>query len=178
MKDNPNKKVKNKTALITGIIIGLLTVLFLNRFFQGLMAYMAGAADVEFGFAGIWFTCYFNIMEGLSTFIYILIYTAPLLFIVIMLGIGNLILKKSSLGLTRYSVIVFFLVNVGYIIINVFYGTFSVVLQTNAGNDWYRLFQFLGFSGNQGIALIFFVIVSLIIYVNISTKRLIKYISG
>lgn len=159
-----------------GLLLGLITVLFLSELFQALIA-SALARDVSLEFSGLNFYADFNCAEGKSFLTYILLYASPLLFSVLAVEISMIIMKRAPLGPYRFVSFVFQLIALGYIIISLFYGAISILLQVNITNDWVRMTEFLGIEGGERFALVFFFIIILIMYLNLVTKRIGGYIN-
>jgi hypothetical protein len=171
-----DKKIKNKGSIVIGSLSGLITVLFLSELFQGLLA-LVFAKEVGFAFSGLNFFADFVIEEGKSILVYILLFASPLLLSILAVELSMIIMKRSPLGPARFSTIVFQLINLGYIIITLFYGAISILLRVNLLNDWVRMTNYLGIEGGERYPLVFFFLIILIMYLNLVTKRISGYIN-
>lgn len=171
-----DKKVKNKKSIFIGLLLGSITVLFLSELFQALIALVL-AKDVSLEFAGVNFYAFFNCAEGKSFLTYILLFASPLLFSVLAVEISMIIMKRSPLGPYRFVSIVFQLIALGYIIISLFYGAISILLEVNLTNDWVKMAKLLGIEGGERFVLVFFFLIILIMYLNLVTKRIGGYIN-
>ena len=171
-----DKSIRNKKSLITGLAAGILSVFYLNELFQGFAAFIAGFERITFEFGMINWYAVFHSEEPFGGLIYVIVYIAPLLFNLLVIEVSNIILKKGGPGLIRNSILLFQLINIGYILLNIFYGALSLLLRTNPMNDWVRLAAALRLEGPGKFVMMLFAIIILISYLNITTKRVGSYI--
>lgn len=174
----PQKKlIKNKSSLFTGVFAGLFVCLFCTQFIQGLLAKLSGAEEISFEFSRYLFSAQFLLPGDLTSISYIVILTSHILSLIFFSELAVWGLKKTRLGFYRYSLILFLIIISGYMIINIFYGAFSVFVNIDLNNTWLLLSEYLGITGPSKISYMFFVIILLIAYLNLISRRLLKYIN-
>ncbi len=101
----------------------------------------------------------------------------PFIVIIATIEFSVRLLKRHSPGFMRYAVIVFSLFLSGFLLIDTFYSAFSVLLQFNYLNDWVQLVNLLGLSEGERMVFVFVMIILTSGYLNLSAKRIIKYIN-
>ncbi|MFH1196271.1 MAG: hypothetical protein V1720_11190 [bacterium] len=175
-KENEKLFPQNKPALLSGILSGLISAIFLTELFQAFTTIVLNGEFSGFGFSMKGFYCNYSFAPGLSAFTEILISLSPVIFSIFVIELASFFLRKTGLGFYRFTLIVFVLINVGYLIIKFFYGAFAVIFKM-PDNDWTFFLQSIGVEGQAVIPVIFFAIIFLIAYLNFSSRRLIKYFS-
>lgn len=170
------KKIKNKKALFAGIFTGFITILFLGELFQILLAFVAGTENIHLKFLITGLKSEFILPEQLNNVISAIIYLGTEILLILLFEIGIIFLKRTGVGIARFSLIVFEIIIIGFLIVDVFYGAIRVLLRME-GNDWIDLVNRLDLSFEGGIVFMFFVIITFIIYLNFSSKRIMNYIN-
>lgn len=171
------KSSGNSRVVIWGTLSGLFSVIFISEFFQALTAVIFNAGFGGFVFFDSVFYCRYSLPDEMSQFLKIIISLSPILYSIISLEISLILLKKTKLGFWRFYLILFIIINAGYLIIKFFYGAFAVILAISE-NDWENFIGILKIEGNGKIPVVFFLIVILIAYLNIVSKRLMNYLEN
>lgn len=171
------KRIKNKPALFLGLMGGLISIIFLREIFQTFIALICGCENITLLFEGLEFFVSFEPGGDLGILLYIILFTAPTIYLIGMIELSSFLLSKTQLGFARYAAILFQLCHVGFLIVNLFYGAINVILNFNQSSDWNRLVFYLGITGAGRIAFMFMVMLILVAYLNYSTKKIIKYIN-
>lgn len=142
---------------------------------QGLTALVFGASDIHFEIAGIKLCAGFLLNGGIVSNGIILL----LPFVITILAIESSVklLKRYSPGFKRYFTVIFSICLSGFLLFDSFYSAFSVVLRFNYQNDWVQLVALSDFTEGGRIAFVFFMIILTAGYLNLSSKRIIKYIN-
>lgn len=161
-------------ALIAGPATGLISVLFLNEIFKWLIA-SCFLYPPQLFISGIHLSMNIN-FSALSFFPILLIVISPLLFSLIMIEISSFILKKLEKEYFRINLMIYMFINIGYLIFNIMLGIFALILRSAYTNDWGRFLQTSGYSYNQKLVLMLFVMVILFAYLNYTTKRMRSFI--
>ena len=177
MEPQKEKLIKNKSSILSGLLLGITTIYFFTELFQGFVAYLFGAENLIYSMKGFFFSADFILPGELNSLSYIFILTSNVIFIIVLIEFTMLGLKKTGLGFYRYSLILFQLVMVGYLIVNIFYGAFSIFINVDLNNNWLLLSEYLGINGPSKIAYMFFVVLILLAYLNMVSRRIQKYIN-
>lgn len=159
------------------ILAGLVTVLYFNEFVQGIIASAVLRTKVAFSFNGIILTAFIPFVGTYSFFTYFFLLLAPLLLSGIFIELSAVSLKKIINLNLRTGVIIFELVNVGYIVVNIFIGILSVLLKGSFENGWSRLFEFSGVTFERQLIVMFLLLLLSLTYINFSANRLKNYIT-
>jgi hypothetical protein len=170
-----NIKINNKRILISGVVSSALFSLIICGLLQGGAAHFAGASGIEFGLSGI--KLYARFAFGGSVAAAVFLNLIPFLLMLLVVTITAIGLKWTPPGSKRLFYIAFSLVQSGFLIFNLFYGIFSVVLKANLDNDWVKIVTLLGYSETGSIIFCFLVIIFTAGYLNLVLKRILKYIN-
>lgn len=176
MRDNTFERIKNKSALIVGTVAGLLIILTLPELFQGGVAAIFNSTSISFEINIISIIALFDLPEGAGVLLSIFILVSPAIFIFLFMGITSLILKLQTLGFYRYSLLLVQVFLIGHLIVYVFYGALNVVLNFDLNNDWIRILSLFDLQVPIKIAIMFLVIIVFIVYMNFSSRRILKII--
>lgn len=169
--------MKKAILIIISIFAGLLTVLYLNEFIKGIIAGVMTGGEVTYIFRGIILTAAIPITKGTGFATYTFLLAVPLLLSVLFIEISALTLKKNSNLWLRQGLVIFQLVNLGYIIVNIFIGIISVIGRGLFNSSWVRLLEYARFSYAKQLILMLVILILLFTYINYSTNRLKKYIT-
>lgn len=149
--------------------------LVLCEFLQGLAALVFGASNLGFNISGIKLFAGFTLNSGILITSFILLF--PYILTIIVIELSAQIIKKYSHAYKGYFATVFSLVLSGFLLIDVFYSAFSVILRFNYENDLVQLVDHLNLTEGLRIAVVFIIIIFISGYLNLSSKRIIKYIN-
>jgi hypothetical protein len=156
-------------GVLAGIVAGLLSVLFLNILFKWLIAScFIYRPELIFKWSHLSLDLSFT---GLSFFPMLLIIVSPLLFSLLMIEISSFILKKQTREFFRINLIIYILINIGFIIINIILGILALIFRSAYTNDWGKFLEAVGYSYNEKLVFMFFVMVLLFAYLNYTTKK-------
>jgi hypothetical protein len=169
--------MKNKPALVYGTICSMLSILFLNELFQAFITFLVNAQNISIQFNWVYITCDFSPNEDFNTITMIISYTASFLFNIFLIELGQILVKKSRLGNLRFSLIIFLIINTGYLIFNVFYSAISILFYKDVNTDWNNLMIKLSLEEGSKIVFMFFIVLILIFYLNFSARRIVQYIN-
>lgn len=168
--------MKKIYSVFIGIIAGLVTVLILDQLFKGLIAYIAAGSGSYLSFSGIKLGVNFIAGNVNSFFLLSAVIISPFVFSLLLIEISLYWLSKTANDHLRSSLIVFQIINIGYLIFAVVLGIFSVLLNTTLSTDWSPLLNHPDLSYNQKLIFMFLVMFILLGYINILTKRIRKSI--
>jgi hypothetical protein len=115
-------------------------------------------------------------LSGLSFSSVLLIIISPLIFSLLVIELSSFILKKLEKEFFRINLILYILINIGYLIFNILLGIFALILRSSYTNDWGRFLDTTGYSYNEKLVFMFFVMVILFAYLNYTTKKMKNFI--
>jgi hypothetical protein len=167
------KKSFNKFFLVLlSLLTGLLTVLIVNELFKGLVAFIFTGSGVEFAWRGIMLDASIRAGEFHSMASYTAIFLSPYLLSIVLIEISLMMMARTANDRFRSSIIIFQLVNIGYLIFTTVLGILTLVLKTSVSTNWSKLMEFGHYSRGQKIMFMFFILILLLTYINILTKRI------
>lgn len=169
--------MKKTTLIIISILAGLLTVLYVNELIKGLAAGLITGGDITFIFKGIILTAAIPVTKGTGFSAYIFLLALPLILSVLYIETSALTLKKNNNLWLRQGLVIFQLVNLGYIIVNIFIGIISVIARGMFSSSWVRLLEYAEFSYTKQLIFMLIILILLLTYINYSTNRMKKYIT-
>ena len=171
------KKSFNKVYLVLfSLIVGLISVLIINELFKGLVAYIITGSKIDFVFRGIMLDARVPVTELHSLASYTAIFLSPYLMSIILIEISLMMLSRISSDRFRSSLIIYQLVNIGYLIFTTVLGILTFVLKASVSTNWSTLMEFGNYTQGQKIMFMFFILILLLTYINILTKRIRKNI--
>lgn len=168
-------KQKNSKVIITALFTTIIQIILVKEIFQMLIASIFGVGNSNFSFSFPFFSFYFEPEPNTAMFMLLLLYFAPYLYLISCIEISSILLKKIPLSAMRYFFVVFILLQLGYILIHIFYSAVILILNPQLENDWIALSLNLGFGDTERFVFAFGVIFLFVFYLNMSTKRIIKY---
>ncbi|MCL5030998.1 MAG: hypothetical protein M1480_18480 [Bacteroidetes bacterium] len=167
----------NKTfAVILGLIAGLIAVLYLNELVKAFSAFLLIKQNVSIAFYGIKLTVSFPFSKSNSSYIYLLVMITPFIANVLFIETAFIWLSKTASDHIRTSLIIFQLINIGYLIFAAFIGIISIILNSSVSTEWTTLLNQENLSYNQKLIFMLFILILLLGYINILTKRIKKSI--
>jgi len=162
--------LRKLSGMLAGLLGGLISVLFLNELFKWLIA-SCFVYHAKLYLSGIYLSVNVN-FTGISFFNTLLIILSPLLFSLGMIEIASFVLKKTGNESLRLNLIIYILINIGYLIFNILLGIFALILRSSYTNDWGKFLDASGYSYNEKLVFMLFVMVILFSYLNYTTKKM------
>jgi|GEM_PF-2425509 len=169
-------KEQNRIIIVVAIICVIIQIILLKEVFQLVFANIVGVGNSMFTFKFPSFSFYFEPEPNTSKFILLFLYFTPYIYIVSAIEISSILMRKIPVGKTRYFLVVFILLQLGYILIHLFYNAVILILNPGIENDWIALSLNMGFSETERFVFAFGIIFLFVFYMNMSTKRIRKYI--
>lgn len=166
------KLIKNKPALLTGVVSALLIVLFGVEIIQYFAATLADAGNTGINFTYIFPTAVYDINEDTAAFVNYIVLLAPLLSAIILSQSASLLLFKFSLGFYRYLLMIFQLVLLGYMLIYLLYGAISIALNFNWSTDLQKFTAYLEIEYPANILVVFFLVFIVALFINVNAKKI------
>ena len=171
------KHIEKIYPFIIASFLSFVTLFFLKETFQYVAAFCLSIENSRIQFNLFSYEGHFEPSLMRSFWVYFLLYFSPLFFVIIVIEIVIFAVKKFPLGGTRHILLIFGLFHLGYLIIYIFYSSFVLILNMNSANDLLVLSNYLSFDETKRIIFTFFLIFILVLYMNFSTRRLLKYIN-
>ncbi len=167
----------NKTfAVVLGIITGLVSALYLNELIKAAAVLLLLKQNVALTIHGIKLSINLPFDSSWNILGYVTFMILPYLACVMFIEASFLWLKRSHSEHVKSSIIIFQLINIGYLIFEISFGIVIMLLQSSISNDWTLMLNQLELTYYQ--KLIFMLGASLLLlgYINILTKKIRKYI--
>lgn len=171
-----NKIAKNKSAVITAIIAGFITLFFCVESFQALLANLFGAENVVLKYNLILLLAEYN-LTGLKLLSSIIITLSPIMFLIIITEIVTILQQKVSADRLSNSLMLYRLILIGYLLLFVFYETVTVILREFMSSDFVIFINHINLKTPVLYFLLFALIVLTAGYINLHTKRISSYIN-
>lgn len=163
-------------AVIIGLICGIISVLYLSESLKIIAAHIIINGNVSVIFHGLKLDVILPVGNMNSFFSIASVTVTPFAACVFFIELSFIWLNKTSNDHVRGSLIVFQLINIGYIIFAAFMGIISVIMPISFATDWTRFLNDDSISYNQKLIFMFFVLILLLAYTNVLTKRIRKAI--
>ncbi len=167
---------KKTIAVALGLIAGIISVMYLSEAIKIIAAHLFINGDVNIKLHGLKLDVILPVGNLNSFFTIAAVTVTPFLACILFIEASFLWLNKASNDHVRGSIIVFQLINIGYIIFASFMGILSVLLPFSFATDWTRFLNDESLSYNQKLIFMFFVLIILLAYINVLTKRIRKSI--
>lgn len=164
--------MKKIIAVLSGLIFGFAAILILTELFKGAAASIFYNAEAEYSFSGFYLSSILAFPEKLSTWSYIFIYTIPLFASLIFTEAGFIFLSRSKNDHIKNSLLIFIVVNLGFIIVSILIGVLSALIPSLFDNDWKTLFTLTELTKVQQLLLLMFILFLFFTHVNLLAKRL------
>ena len=172
------KKIKNKKSLVLGVFFSFFLIAFVVPLISAGVAQIFGIKDIRLNLNFYHINSNFT-MEGKHSFInYLLVYLSPVFIYAAIQITLMVLLRKTPAGTMRFIFIFIILFTSGYLIIDIFYGAFMVILNINSANNWKLFLDHTQFGEMQKIGFMFFSLIVLTGYLNLVAKKIVSYING
>jgi len=169
--------LKNRLSIISALLLAILQIILLKEIFQLGISGLFGVSNSSFNFSFPFFSYYFEPVGDASNFDIILLYFAPYIYLVLSVEVASILIKKIPQGAGRFFLVVFILLQIGYLLVHIFYSAVILILNPGIENDWIALSLYLGLGDMERFIFAFGVIFLFVFYLNMSTKRIMQYIN-
>ncbi len=159
-----------------GIVIGLIAVLILNRLFEGLLAWVILNSQITFVPTISGLSVNFDLNKFHSIYIYTFLISSPLLASILMIELSGLLARKNSQPDKKTIILIFQLINTGYIITELTFGIITVISAGQISSMWSPLLNFGNFSFTIQLLFMLFLLFIFFTYLNIQIARIRKSI--
>jgi|GEM_PF-1837219 hypothetical protein len=169
--------MKKILLISAAVVFSTISIFFFNQLFKWLIAYLLLGNNYTVNFNGITLLISFQTQSSISIIQYVIVIISPLIMSIIFIELAMFGITKLSNTIFKNISIVYVLINIGYIIFAVILGMMSVIFKANFSTDWYTILSSQEFSYNEKLLIIFLSLILLIGYINTVTKRIKKFIS-
>lgn len=168
---------KNWTPIIIAAIMTLFQIIWFKELFQWLIGVVVGVevSHLEFRFIGLHH--YFEPSPNTSFPLLFLLYLSPIIYLLVSIEIASFFLRKIPQGVYRFFILVFILLQLGYLLFYIFYNSVLLIINPGLENQWIAMSIYLGFGDAERFIFVFGIIFLFVFYLNMSTKRVINYIN-
>jgi hypothetical protein len=177
LKDKTEKLIKNKPSVIVGSFLGFLTVLYVPEFVQYLSAIIFGFEKAGLSFNFLYLIAVFELDPLAGAFINGIVILMPLIILFLISQLVSTQMSKIALGPIRYSLMLYQLILVGYVLFYLFYQAITIIINIDNTSDFVKLANLFGLQHPYNIFGIFFIIFILAVYININARKISKYIN-
>ncbi len=156
----------------SGMLSGLIFLLFVVPFLSGLSVSLFTGETVSYSISGIRLVADYNFLSGYQIILVSLLTIAPIIFSVAAIEISMILINNSKLNKIKSPLIVFQLVNVGFLIFTIFLGLLSMILQSKIETLWNDLMRYLQVSETEKLLIMFVFLFIVFIYINLTSRRM------
>jgi hypothetical protein len=166
--------LKKTLSIILGILIGLFSSLYLTELFKGLTALILKGEKITIIFEGLLIT---SISQGETNnfLIDFIAFVSPLIAVLILLEISLYAMTKTSKDSFRMIYLISQIVLIGFFLLNIITGVAAVLLKNSSYSGWYLLLDSAGYTHNQKLIFMFFILLISFAYLNFISKRIRRY---
>ena len=177
MSETRNKLIKNKPAILLGGGSALILVLFGLEFLQFYIAVLADAGNTALNFSYFFPAAEYTINESSSDFINYFVMLTPIIVSITFLQVTSLLLFRFPLGFYRYSLMIFQLIILGYLLLYLLYSAISVALNFSWNTDFQKFTNYLHTDYPFDILVVFVFVFLIAMFININAKKVTRFIN-
>jgi len=174
--DEKDNRIKNKSSLVSGFLAGLFSIAFFPELFQALVAFVLNF-EFSFKISVIFPQVTVSSFKPDDIFINTIVRLVPLIYLMLVCELGAFSLRFTLPGFYRYSLLMFILVNMGYMLFFLFLNAIVVILNLKLLTDWSSLLILLNVDHLGSLIYLFPLIIIVAVYLNFITKRILKYVN-
>ncbi|NCS87845.1 MAG: hypothetical protein GW789_03735 [Ignavibacteria bacterium] len=164
--------MKKFLIISAGMFAGLIVLLFIAPLVHGLMVSLLTNENVSYSFKGIRLTPDYNFLSKYNIILVTLIKVSPVLVSIIAIEISMMLIGYSNEDKVRSGLIVFQLVNIGYLIFIIFLGVLSMILESQIETLWVDWMRYLQVESTQKLLIMFVLLFMVFIYINLTSRRM------
>ena len=168
--------MKKLLVVIAAITISIFSILVINQLVKWTLASVLLDTKSVIEFIGLRLRVIVPVVATISRIKYFLIMFSPLIASILFIELSFLWLSKNSNEHIKSALIIYQLINIGYLIFAVILGVISLLLKSSVSGDWKMMIEYEGLSYNQKLLITFLLMLLLLGYINILTKRVKKFI--
>ncbi len=162
--------MKKLASVLLGIFGGLISVLYFNQLIKFLFSFLLSEKTALF-FDGILLRV--NLISSEINFMFFVVLSIlPLIASIMVIEVSSIVIKKSSNDLVRTALLIYQLLNTGYLILMIGLGIFQTIIKKGVSLNWMKFLSAGNFSYNQSLLIMFLIMMLLLVYLNFSTKRI------
>ncbi len=169
--------MKKNILIIISIVMGLISVLILNELIKGAAVYLIYTNDISFLFKGISLSTVFTLPVSHNLLFDTIIFLVPILSVIIFIEFSAVLLSKVYNNNIRTGLIIYQVINIGYLVITILLNALSVIIKNFLSTDWLTYIFISKYSNSKTMLVTFLTILIIFTYINFATNRIKKYIT-
>jgi len=169
--------MKKNVLIVISIITAFVFILFINEFIKAGAIYLMYTKDISFVINGISLSSVFILPENHNLYKDLIIYLLPVFSVIIFIELSGVLLSKIYNNNIRTGLIVFQIMNIGYLVIMMLINAVSVLVYQFISTDWLTFIEVSKFSTTKGLLITFLLIAVIFTYINFTSNRIRKYIT-
>ena len=159
------------------ILIALVSVLILNELIKAGAVFLIYTHDISFSLKGISLYTVFTLPESHKLIYDTVIYLLPIFSVIIFIEFSALFLSKVYNNNIRTGLIIYQMINIGYLVITILLNALSVILNNFLSTDWSMYVFVSEYSYTKSLLITFLTIFVVFTYINFATNRIKKFIT-
>ena len=168
--------MKKKILISISILVALISVLILNELVKAGAVYVFYTHDISFVLKGISLNTVFTLPESHNLISDTIIYLLPIFSVIIFIEFSALFLSKVYNNNIRTGLIIYQMINIGYLVIAILLNALSVIINNFLSTDWSVYIFISGYSYTKSLLITFLLILIIFTHINFATNRIKKYV--
>lgn len=169
--------MKRNILISISILIALISVLILNELVKAGAVYLIYTLNISFTLKGISLYTVFTLPESHKLIYDTVIYLLPIFSVIIFIEFSALFLSKVYNNNIRTGLIIYQMINIGYLVITILLNALSVILNNFLSTDWSMYIFVSEYSYTKSLLITFLTIFVVFTYINFATNRIKKFIT-
>ncbi len=169
--------MKKLVWIFNAVLLSIISISYINQIVKWLTAYLLLGSSCSVKFNGLTLLIHINQQSSISIERYVLVVISPLLASILFIELVLIIFPKLKNIALKNALIVYLMINIGYLIFSVILPMMSIIFKSNYSGDWFIILSSHQFSYQVKILSMLLILILLIGYINVVTKRIKKFIS-
>lgn len=169
------KSVNKKLNVIIGLLLVIFAALYITELIKTIIVSLILGYDSELFWNGILISLRYTSPNEIETFPLFLILFSPVLSVIVCNEISTIILSQAKKFNLKNILIVFQLGLSGFLIFNIFFGIFSVIINADYSGSWNYFLNKTDYSFNQKLFFMLFMVITAFTYISFLTNRIKNY---
>lgn len=169
--------MKKNILISISIVVALISVLILNELIKAGAVFLIYTRDISFALKGISLYTVFTLPESHKLIYDTVIYLIPIFSVIIFIELSALFLIKVYNNNIRTGLIIYQMINIGYLVITILLYALSVIINNFLNTDWSVYIFISEYSYTKSLLVTFLTIFVVFSYVNFATNRIKKFVT-
>ncbi len=163
--------MKKPAVIISSLLISFASILFLNQLFKFALTLILDVSS-KLVFSGI--SLHVSVIDTAKSgpVVHTLIILSPFIASIILIESAFWLLSKTANNNTKSILIIYLLINAGYLILSVIMGVFSLLFKVPLSGEWTTFFSHGELNYDKKLLYLFMFMLLLLGYINLITKRI------